>query len=157
MPEVSAYRLMGKTAIALAEILLLPAALFAAPTSVVGAQDLAFGQIAGGAGYAGTVTIEPAGTRVSSGTIRLLGGGYAPARFTITGNPGKSYALTLPSSFSIVSGTEQMTVTGITSSIPLVGVLPGSGELPFAVGGTLTVNDSQQIRTYAGSLVISVK
>lgn len=157
MPEGTSRCLVLKAAVALAAPLIMPAALFAAATSVTGIQNLQFGQIAGGTGYAGTVTIDPAGSRFSTGTIRVVGGAYAPARFTITGNPGKSYAITLPTSCTMVSGPDQMTVTGVTSSIPLVGVIPGSGELTFTVGGTLTVNYSQQNKVYSDNLVISVK
>lgn len=137
--------------------LCLPPALFAAPTSVTKTQDLNFGKVVGGSGYAGTITISTSGTRVSSGSIIPLGTVFSPAQFTITGNVGKTYVLTLPAQFTITSGADQMTVSAVTSSIPINGVIPAGGAVPFMVGGTLTVNTVQQNGTYSGALTISVK
>jgi len=137
--------------------LCLPLVLYAAPTSVTKTQDLNFGKVVGGSGYSGTVTIDTSGARVSSGSIIPLGTLFSPAQFTITGNAGKSYTLTLPAQFTITSGTNQMTVSAVTSSIPVNGVIPASGALPFIVGGTLTVSSAQQNSTYSGALIITVK
>lgn len=146
-----------KVSILLTVQLCTPSALLAAPTSVTKTQDFDFGKIVGGSGYFGTVTIGTSGARSSSGSVIPLGTAFSPARFTITGNVGKAYALTLPTTFSIIAGTAQMNVSAITSSIPITGVIPAGGELPFVVGGTLTVNSVQQNSLYSGPLRISVK
>jgi len=119
--------------------LCLPLVLYAAPTSVTKTQDLNFGKVVGGSGYAGTITISTSGTRVSSGNIIPLGTLFSPAQFTIS------------------SGADQMTVSAVTSSIPINGVIPASGASPFIVGGTLTVSSAQQNSTYSGALIITVK
>jgi hypothetical protein len=146
-----------KVAILVTVQLCTPSALFAAPTSVTKTQDLNFGKVAGGSGYSGTITIGTSGARSSSGSVIPLGTVFSPARFTITGNVGKSYSLTLPAGFTISSGINQMNVSAITSSIPINGVIPAGGAVPFSVGGTLTVNSTQQSSTYSGTLTISVK
>jgi hypothetical protein len=151
------FRQMIWAAIQAAALLVTPTTLLAAATAVTSTQSLNFGKFAGGSGYSGTVTIDTTGARSSSGSVIRLGTVFSPARFTITGNPGKAYTLTLPAAFTITSGTNQMNVTAVTASIPLSGAIPTGGELPFVVGGTLTVNSTQKNGIYSGALMISVK
>jgi hypothetical protein len=157
MAEKPPLWLMINLAILLIVQLSMPSALLAAATSVTKTQDLNFGKIVGGSGYSGTVTINSSGARSSSGGVVLLGTVFSPARFTITGNVGKTYTLTLPAEFTIISGTNQMNVSAISSSIPINGTIPTGGTLPFAVGGTLTINSVQRNSTYSGTFEISVK
>lgn len=135
----------------------MPLLLFAAPTSVTKQQDMQFGKIIGGSGLSGTVTIATSGARSSSGSVILLGVVSSPAQFTISGNVGKNYVLTLPATFTVISGADQMTVSGLTASIPLTGVIPVSGELQFTVGGTLTVLSTQRYSAYSGTLQVTVR
>jgi hypothetical protein len=151
------FWLIMKVAILLTVQLGTPSAPFAAATSVINTQDMTFGKIAGGSGYFGSVTIDTSGARSSSGSVMLLGSVFSPAGFMITGNAGQSYTLTLPATFTIVSGTNQMNVSAVTASIPIAGVLPAGGALPFTVGGTLTVDSTQLNNTYSGTLAVSVK
>ncbi|QWV93538.1 DUF4402 domain-containing protein [Geomonas oryzisoli] len=130
---------------------------FAAPTSVNKTQDLNFGRVVGGAGYSGTVTITSAGSRTSTGSVIPLGTTFSPARFTITGTAGKSYTITLPPSMAINAGADQMTVTAITSSIALTGVIPAGGTVAFWVGGTLNVGATQRNALYSSNMNVSVK
>jgi len=147
----------SKIAILVTFHMCIPSALFAAATAVTKTQDLDFGKVVGGSGYSGTVTIATSGTRSSSGSVIPMGTGFSPARFSITGNVGETYSLALPAGFTIVSGTSQMDVSAITYSIPVDGVIPAGGALPFTVGATLTVNGTQPNSTYSGTLTISVK
>jgi len=151
------YLLEGTAAILLTAGLLNPSALLAAPTSVTKVQDLDFGKVAGGSGSFGTVTIDSSGARSSSGTVMLLNSTCSPARFVINGDAGRPYLLTLPAALTINSGTDQMNVTALTSSIPVTGVLPANGTLSLVVGGTLMVESSQRNSSYSGSLVITVQ
>jgi hypothetical protein len=151
------FWLIIKVAILVATHLCTPSALFAASTAVINTQDFNFGKFAGGSGYSGTITIDTSGVRSFSGSVIRVGTVFSPAQFTITGNGGKSYTLTLPTEFTISSGANQMIVSAISSSIPVTGVIPASGSLPFVVGGTLTVNSTQNNGTYSGTLIISVK
>ncbi|MBU5635371.1 DUF4402 domain-containing protein [Geomonas sp. Red69] len=130
---------------------------FAAPTIVTRNQDFDFGRVAGGAGRSGTVTITSAGSRTYSGNVLPLGTTFSAARFTITGNAGETYTMTLPAEVIINAGVDQMTVTAITSSIPLTGVIPAGGSVSFSVGGTLNVGAVQRNAQYSGSMNVSVK
>ena len=135
----------------------MPPALWAAATAISKTQDLRFGKFAGGSGKAGSVVISSSGGRSSSGAVILITSTFSPAGFTITGNGGKSYTLTLPASFTMSSGTNVMNVTALSASIPMTGLLPANGALPFTVGGTLTVVSTQKNSTYTGSMDVSVK
>ena len=134
-----------------------PPALLAAATAISKTQDLSFGRFVGGAGFAGSVIIATSGARSATGGVLLLTSSCSAAGFTVTGNSGKTYTLTLPASFTVSSGTYQMTVSALTASIPLTGTLPANGTLPFTVGGTLTVTSTQKNQKYSGSLDVTVK
>ncbi|WP_224958811.1 DUF4402 domain-containing protein [Geomonas subterranea] len=144
-------------AIFLALRLLTAESAIAAPTSVTRNQDFNFGKVAGGAGRAGTVTITSAGSRTYSGSVLPLGTSFSPARFTITGTVGKSYTITLPAEFTINAGGDQMTVTAVTPSIPLTGVIPAGGAVSFSVGGTLNVGATQRNALYSSNMNVTVK
>lgn len=150
-------RLLWKIGATLPPLLWFAATAFAGPTSVTRNQDFNFGKVMGGAGLTGTVTITPAGTRTYSGSVIPVGTAFAVARFTITGTVGKTYTITLPTDFIINAGPDQMTVTAITSSIPLTGTIPAGGTLPFSVGGTLNVKGVQRNSLYSGNMIISVR
>ncbi|MBU5612000.1 DUF4402 domain-containing protein [Geomonas azotofigens] len=130
---------------------------FAAPTSVTKNQDINFGKVVGGAGRSGTVTISPYGGRIYTGSVMPLGTAFSAASYTIAGTAGKNYTITLPASVTINAGPDQMTITSLTASVPLAGVIPAAGVLSFAVGGTLNVNSVQRNTLYSGNLTVSVK
>ena len=157
MTSKSGFRGIIGVAILLAVQSGIPSALLATPTAINKTQDLQFGKFAAGSGIAGTVRIDTSGRRFPSGGVILLASSFSPAGFTITGNAGDSYTLTLPVTFTISSDADQINVSSVTSSIPSAGVLPVSGTLPFTVGGTLTVISTQQNSTYSGSMDVSVK
>ena len=156
LPKQVAWSLIG-VAILLALQFGMPTEILAAATAIIKTGDLNFGKFAGGAGKAGTIIMSSSGGRSATGTVILITSTVSAAGFTITGNSGKAYTLTVPTTFTISSGTYLMNVTALTSSIPLTGSLPANGSLPFTVGGTLTVTSTQQNRTYSGSLDVSVK
>lgn len=155
MPEKSHLLLRIATLSALP--MLVATVVFAAPTAVTKDQDLNFGKIAGGGGYSGTVTVSTSGVRSFTGNITPLGTSFASARFTITGNAGKAYIITLPTNFVINAGPDQLTISALTSSIPLTGAIPAGGVLPFAVGATLTISNAQTNSMYSGTFTVSVK
>lgn len=135
-----------------------PTDVSAVPLSLNQSQDLVFGRFVGGTGVPGDVTVDLTGARVSSGGATLLSGEPpSAATFTITGSPGAQYRITVPSTFTISLGGQQMTVSSVTSSIPSTGTLPAAGSLSFTVGGTLTVGATQQSGIYAGTFTVSVK
>lgn len=112
--------------------------------TVNGSQHLSFGAFSHGA-FGGTVTVNPDGTRGSSGDILLLNLGYVytPALFDIQANPGTV--------ISIVNGPD-VTLTGSNGGTLLLHVGVSLPASPFSttvpwptvtqvrIGGTLTVS-----------------
>jgi hypothetical protein len=128
-------------------------------------SDLKFGSIAVGAST-GTVTLTPASsttrTKVGS-TTQLVSQGTSPAAaaYTVNGEPGYTFTVTLPSSPVTItnttgSGGETMTVTDFTTDLTSDdGTLTG-GTATFYVGGTLNVGAAQVSGAYTGNFDVTV-
>ncbi len=82
-----------------------------APISISSSGDMDFGTMLT-TGTAGTVTVTPAGAR-SSVDVDLFGGFPAAASFDVTGAVNQAYSITLPSSATLSSGGNTMTVDTI--------------------------------------------
>src|ERR1700733_16144005 len=113
------------------------------PISIVKVTDMNFSNVAVSATLAGTVVLAPAGTRTTGGgggvTLPATTGTVAAASFTVSGQASYTYAITLPSSCSISSGSNTMTVNSFTSSPSTTGTLSASGSQTLNVGATLNV------------------
>jgi hypothetical protein len=117
---------------------------------------LEFGEIAASAAL-GTVTVSTASVRSSTGGVTLAGLTPATASsFAVTGDAGDTYAITLPTSISITSGANSMTVDTFTSSPDTAGTLSGGGTDTVLVGATLHVAASQAAGAYAGTFDLIV-
>jgi hypothetical protein len=128
-----------------------------------------FGNIAVGA-VGGTVILIPAGTRSLGvlGSLVLptsLPGTITAASFDITGNPGYTYAITLPPDGHIITNTlvptETMTVNTFTSEtlsdgLGLLGTLDINGEDIVTVGATLVVGNAQEPGVYTSTVNFNV-
>ncbi len=126
----------------------------AAPISISAVGNLEFGTMAY-TGTAGTVTVTPAGAR-SSVNVDLLGGVASAASFDVTGDGGASYSITLPSSATLTSGGDTMTVDTFTDDAGATPQLSGSGSDTFNVGATLNVGATQAAGTYSGTFDVTV-
>lgn len=118
--------------------------------------DLRFGDIFTGP-TAGTVTLSPAGARSATGGAGL--GALSPvgaATFTVTGAPSATYAITLPASITLSAPGGTLTVSPLTSSPSLTGLLNASGTQSLAVGGTLAVAANQTDGNYTGTFNVTV-
>lgn len=133
---------------------MLPAMLAAgaamAARSISTTANLGFGRFVAAGG--GTISVAVSGARTRSGTIILLPSTATAAAFRITGNDNKTTILTLPANgaVSLVSGANQMPLTGFASSLPGGGVIP-SGPQNVTVGATLQVAPNQPRGTYTGA------
>ena len=125
----------------------------AAPISISATADMDFGTMTP-TGAAGTVTVTPAGAR-SSVNVDLLGGTPSAASFDVTGEGNAAYSITLPSSDTLTSGANTMTVDTFTDD---AGVNPslGGGSDTFNVGATLSVSDTQASGPYSGTFDVTV-
>lgn len=128
----------------------------AAGLTIVATQDLAFGKFAAAAG--GSVTVSPAGARSKSGGVVLVSSGPGNAAlFSVTGDPGATYAVSLPSASALTRvGGATMTVNTFTSSPATTGVLGAGGSQTLAVGATLSVGSSQPVGAYTGTFDVTV-
>lgn len=127
-----------------------------APVTVVQVSDLDFGTITGGLGQSGTVTIIAGGGTVYGGNARAVCGSSGceaphPARFAVTGEAGRGYVVSAPTSIQ-VAGTTTTGATAPTLTIDALtirtdsrpagdstGTLASDGTDGFTVGGTLNL------------------
>jgi hypothetical protein len=134
--------------------------------SFVKTDDLDFGSlIAGTAG--GTVRLQPNGTRTTTGTVTLVGGGQQTAGFAGFGSNNQQVLISLSSNTIQLTGPgAPMTVsafeigstpTAILSTVPQrFRINSATGLFSFPVGATLTVNPNQASGTYTGTWQITL-
>ncbi len=124
-----------------------------APISISSSGDMDFGTMVP-TGTAGTVTVTPAGAR-SSVDVDLLGGSPAAASFDVTGEGNANYSITLPSSATLTSGGNTMTVDTFNHDAGASPTLVGGSDT-FNVGATLHVGATQVSGTYSGTFSVTV-
>ena len=130
------------------------------PVGIVKNVDMNFGNASVATGAGGGIILTPSGARTTSGsgvTLPATTGTVAAAEFTVTGAPGYSFAITLPSS-AVISGpgASSMSVNGFTSSPSGTGTLSTSGTQYLKVGATLTIAAAQAPGTYTNATAIPV-
>lgn len=124
-----------------------------APIAIANAVDMNFGNVAESG--AGTVILDPAGTRTTTGSVTLpaITGTVTAASFTVTGTSGYTYTITLPSTdytITRTAGAETMIVNAFTSNPNGTGTLTGGSET-LDVGATLNVTAGQVPGTYTNA------
>jgi hypothetical protein len=126
------------------------------PISISKNTDMNFGNIATD-GSVGTVVLSPSNGRTSTGGVTLPAttGTVTAASFTVSGSGSYTYAITLPSSVTITSGSDQMTVDTFTSTPSTTGTL-SSGEQIITIGATLNLVASQAEGTYTSGTPFAV-
>lgn len=130
-----------------------------ASISIFKNTDMNFGTIAASSG-GGTVVLSASGSRTVSGGIILpsLTGIVSAAQFTVTGEPGYTYAITLPADFTLYEsgvGPAFMVANAFTSTPSATGTLSGGTETVL-VGATLNVSGSQTAGSYSNSASFEV-
>ena len=131
------------------------------PITIVKNVDMKFGNVAVSATLAGTVIMAPAGSRTTGGaggvTLPATTGTVSAASFTVSGQSGYTYAITLPSTATITDpvSSSTMTVNGFTSSPATTGLLTG-GSQTLTVGATLNVGAAQTPGTYTNASGVPV-
>ena len=123
-----------------------------------GSQALDFGVIARGAASSTIVvgSVASPSINVASGdAVVLTSAAQTAAKFTVGGESGKTYAITIPSSAqTITDGTNNLSITAFTCSNGSVGTI-GTNDV-FYVGGTLTVPSSAVAASYTGTFSVTV-
>lgn len=130
-----------------------------APIAIAAGDTLRFGSFSTSAA-AQTVSINATtGARTSSGAL-LATSTVGRATFNVTGSGVLTYAITLPSSVNIVTGTslpaETMAVSTFTSDPSGTGTLT-AGAQTLGVGATITTVASQVAGAYTGTFNVSVE
>jgi len=133
------------------------------PITLTKDADLAFGTVVKPTSGSNTVTISTA-----SDTPALTGAGDAAlatstasrAAFTVGGEGGQTFSITVPASVTMTrsggSETLSVTLTGSGSSGTLSGTLGSAGSATFKVGGAFTVASSTASGNYSGSFNTTV-
>lgn len=129
------------------------------PISITKSVDMSFGNVAVSPTIAGTVLLTPASTRTAGGGVTLpaITGTVTAAKFTVSGESGTTYSITLPASISLTNGGNSMTVDNFTSTPTPTGSL-ATGTEDIFVGGTLNVAAAQASGLYSNvsDLVVTV-
>ncbi|HSF88459.1 MAG TPA: DUF4402 domain-containing protein [Saprospiraceae bacterium] len=130
-----------------------------APIAIVQVANMNFGNVAV-TDVAGTVILATDGSRSITGGVTLpaTSGTVSAAEFTVTGEAGYTYDITVPSSHTItkVAGAETMTVDAFVSDpTELAGVLTG-GTQTLLIGATLNVAALQVAGTYTNAIGFEV-
>jgi hypothetical protein len=131
------------------------------PISIVKNIDMNFGNIAV-TNNGGNVILAAAGTRTATGGVTLpaVAGTVSAAAFTVSGQSGYTYDITLPSGNIVLSsGANSMNINTFTSSVGLTaGALStgSTGSQSFTVGATINVNANQAAGTYTTSTPFNV-
>lgn len=125
--------------------------------SVANLAPLEFGEVSVNS-VPGSVTLNPDGSRSSSGGVMIDGAGSASAaRFLVEGMAGLDYEVQLPGQVVIGDGKGNTMVVDnlvVTSSRSASESSPGMLEL--LVGGRLNLKENQSVGDYTGAMVVEI-
>ena len=126
------------------------------PIAIAWGSDMNFGNVASSVNP-GSVTLTPAGARSTLGGVTLPAttGTVTAASFTVTGEAGFTYVITLPASVIISSGGNNMTVDNFTSTPSGTGTLT-AGTSTLTVGARLNVLANQPAGAYISGTPFTV-
>jgi len=122
------------------------------PISISKQADLGFGEVYPDATLAGTVTVDYTGGRTFNGGAAAGTVPGSAAAFTVTGESGSTYAVTIPATVNLTGPGTDMTVSltdNATGDLSL-------GSDTFQVGGVLNVGANQISGAYSASFTVTV-
>ena len=128
------------------------------PITITKTSDMNFGNVAVQAATGGTVVMTPAGARSATSGVTLPGtpGTVSAASFTVNGQAGYTYAISLPTAVTLTdAASNQMTVNGFTSTPTATGTLTAGTDI-LNVGGTLNVTAGQTPGVYTSATPFTV-
>ena len=127
------------------------------PIAISVTTNMDFGNVAA-SGTAGTVILATDGSRSVTGGVTLPAttGSPTQAVFSVTGESGFTYSITLPGTVTLDDGLgNTMDVDTFTSNPSGSGTLTGGSET-LNVGGTLNVGINQTAGTYTNNTDLTV-
>ena len=136
------------------------------PLAFFKVNDLDFGDIIA-SGTAGTVTIEPDGSRSRTGGVTLAGSGGEPSRFAGLGSFNRQVNISLGANTIFITGPGQQmrvrtfeigsTPTAVLSTSPTrFRINTALGNYNFPIGATLEVNANQAPGDYSGTFTVTL-
>jgi len=128
------------------------------PITITKTTDMNFGNVAVQVGTGGTVVMTPAGLRSATSGVTLPGaaGTVAAASFTVNGQTGYTYAITLPALVMLTNAASNtMQVDNFSSTPTSTGTLTGGTET-LNVGATLNVAAAQAPGVYTSATPFTV-
>lgn len=131
------------------------------PITITKLTDMNFGNVAVTSGTGGSVILTTSDTRSAGGsggvTLPSTSGTVAAAAFTVSGAPGFTYGITLPSSCILTDGSSHtMTVSSFVSSPSASGTISSGGSQTLKVSATMTVAPAQAPGSYTNTAAVPV-
>ncbi len=132
------------------------------PIALSKTADLNFGTIVKPLAGTATVAIAAGGGATVTGTtqVNTAANPARAASFTIQGEGGSAYSISVPGSFTMAngSGAGSLTVTTVSNSTggTLAGSIGGStASATFGVGGTINIDTGTASGAYAGTFTVT--
>jgi len=129
------------------------------PIVIAQTQAMNFGSLAANVNTtaAGAIVLAAAGTRTNTGGVDLVDSGAGPTAggFTVAAQSGYTYNVTLPTSVTLASGSDTMTVDSFTAGQTLTGVVATGSAQSYTVGATLHAGASQKSGAYSGTFTVT--
>ena len=122
------------------------------PIGISKVADISFGDVYPDGTLAGTVTLDFAGGRTFGGGAAAGTTAGTSGEFTVTGEAGALYALTIPASIALTGPGTDMTVSLSNNS---TGSLVAGTET-FQIGGALAVGIAQTAGAYTATFDVTV-
>lgn len=133
------------------------------PIALSGSTGLAFGKIVRPSSGTGTVTVDSStGVRSVTGTGALALSSPTPSRasYTVSGEGGQVFTLSVPASFQMTGPGTALTVTLTPTAIgsqTLSSALGSAGTFSFGVGGSFPISSTTTTGAYSGSYGVTVQ
>ena len=131
------------------------------PISTALTSNLAFGRIVRPTSGTGTVSVNAStGARALTAGAALNTPAATRAAYTVTGEGGQAFSISVPTSFSMSAAGGSVTVTTSTTasgSQVLSSALGSSGTYGFGVGGSFPLSSTTAVGSYTGSFDVTVQ
>lgn len=124
------------------------------PIAISKSVDMDFGTVAASS-TAGTVVLGTDDVATPSGGVSLPGGTPTAAQFSVTGEGTSTFSISLPSSITLASGTDELIVDAFGSVPATTGTLT-AGAATVKVGATLNVPANAPAGTYTNTTDLTV-
>lgn len=108
---------------------------------------------------AGTVTVAAKDGSVTTSGVTGQNGTTTADQFTVTGANGIPFTVSAPSTITVTSGANNMTINSVTSFCgtgATSSCVASSAGTAVGVGGTLAVSAAQAVGTYTGTYTLSI-